>query len=123
MRRRLRKKLHQREFNNKVFGVAGHFQQPVDEASGDAFMDGVISFAELRGYAVGGGQDPDGFGVLVSKVKTRRRKAALPGARTVDCTEHDRSVWIVWLSSQDGAEGIVGPLISAWNVRSTRRRG
>lgn len=87
MKRRLRKKLHLKEF--QTFGFEVNMKTNIDRLDGegeDLFLDDLIYFIESVGLAMGGGLS--GFYVISEK-------------RHKNVTEEDRMTVTKWLSNND----------------------
>jgi uncharacterized protein YggL (DUF469 family) len=103
VRKRIRKKLHQGEFQEMGFEVQFRISTDVSEAAFDAFIDAFLEQAiEANGLMFGGGgrREWEGF------VTLERRGSA---------TEEHRQLMQRWFESQPQIVGYqVGPLVDAW---------
>ena len=102
MKKRIRKKLHVREFKEMGFPVRFRVQEEVDEGGLTSFLDAFLQMVEEQGMGFGGGgnHEWEGFVTMMERGST---------------TEEHRTQVDRWLSyHQQVAEHEVGPLEDAW---------
>jgi uncharacterized protein len=111
VRKRLRKKLHQGEFQEMGFEVQCRVAADMSETAFDAFVDAFLEQAiEANGLMFGGGGRREWKGF----VTLERRGSA---------TDDHRQVMQRWLESQlQIVEYQVGPLVDAWYPASHARQ-
>ena len=104
MKKRLRKKLHQGEFQEFGFCIAWEFAHPLDARSNVLFFDEFLEMVSASGLNFGGGGVPgQGSGFVC---KTGRGTAS----------EEDRSLVAGWFKSLGAlVSATVGPLEDAWH--------
>jgi uncharacterized protein len=103
VRKRLRKKLHQGEFQEMGFEVRFRISSDLDELAVDALIDTFLEKAiEANGLVFGGGGRAEWNGLV-----TLERRGSV--------TEAHRQLVERWLASQPQIlEYHVGPLVDAW---------
>jgi len=103
MKKRLRKKLHVREFKEMGFSVRFKIASDLDEAGLNAFIDAFLAeTVEAHGLGFGGGgnHEWEGFITMMGRGST---------------TEEHRTLVDGWLGAHPNvAEHEVGPLEDAW---------
>ena len=105
MRKRLRKKLHLREFTQLAFLAKARVNPSLSEAAHDALLDRFILEAiERNDLHCGGGSGPEEWDLIVCA--NGRRSSS----------EADRQRVRAWLEGQGDLSSIfIGPLADAWN--------
>lgn len=102
MKKRLRKKLHVREFKEMGFSVRFRIAEEVDEGGMSTLIDVFLSEVETNGLGFGGGgnHEWEGFIAMMERGST---------------TEEHRTLVGNWLSANPNVvEHEVGPLEDAW---------
>lgn len=104
MKKRLRKKLHVREFKEMGFAVRFRIASDVDEAGLNNFIEAFLDEAidtNGMGFGGGGNHEWEGFITMMERGST---------------TEEHRTIVESWLSAHPHVEEHeVGPLVDAWH--------
>lgn len=99
MKKRLRKKLRLREFQEMGFHIDFNLDLPVAGEEEDVFWVQLINMVESRNLQIGGG--------LTNFYAT--------GLHRCTATEADRAALAGWLGQQPAVRNVrIGPLIDAW---------
>lgn len=105
--RRQRKKLHAGEFQQLLFEAKVRFQQPLDDAAYDPFMEAFTDFVESRQLIIAG------FGGQLPLVETDGVVASMGRGSP---TEEDRQAVLAWLRARpEVAHAEVEDFVDAWH--------
>lgn len=112
MRKRLRKKLRQKEFTQFGCSVSVVFKNGLSDDAFDRFVDELIEQAvEANGLSGGGGGNGRTFAAFITRA----------GAASIN--ESDRQMIAAWLSARlEVLEFELSPLVDAWHSFEPREK-
>jgi uncharacterized protein YggL (DUF469 family) len=106
MKKRLRKKLMLREFQQLGFRFRFDFVEPVDESKEWEFLEALMAYEDANGISAGGG--PNSFYVYSESIRA-------------SVTPQQRQNLIEWLKQRTDIRNVeVKPLTDAWYPRRAR---
>lgn len=124
MNKRIRKKLHRKEFNWLGFTVTGQFDSSRTEEQRDLFMDLFIVALEANNLHCAGGWGLGAFDVEIGRSRRGRRLSAGRFRwHYGHCTQDDRDMVGTYLRNTGIDEYIIGPLKGSWSSNRQALRG
>jgi uncharacterized protein YggL (DUF469 family) len=107
LNRRQRKKLHVAQYAEYVFEVRVWFEQPLQEADNDQFLDALVQMIESRNLRV------TGMGALLP---LKKADALIHAWGRRSPTADDQKAVMIWLGQRaEVARVEVGDLVDAWH--------